>query len=108
MQARYVAKLRSAFKVLKPRKAVPQLVQCSKRPKPLVTCSSAVKHIVINLFSVCLTKLLIAWDGVQMGGAPEVAAHLERMQPALAPPARPQRQAAVAAAMLKPSKHSMP
>ena len=37
-------------------------------------------------------------------GAPEVAPHLERMQPASAPLMRPQRPAAMAGAMLKPSK----
>ena len=41
---------------------------------------------------------------VQMEGAPEVANHMERMQPASAPPARPQRPAAMAGALLKPSK----
>ena len=37
-------------------------------------------------------------------GAPEVAPHLERMQPASTPLMRPQRPAAMAGAMLKPSK----
>ncbi|DBB04022.1 TPA: hypothetical protein ACH3X1_013082 [Trebouxia sp. C0004] len=40
----------------------------------------------------------------QMGCAPEVATHLERMQPASAPPARPHRPAAMAGALLKPSE----
>ena len=41
-----------------------------------------------------------------MGGAPEVAAHLERMQPASAPAARLHRPAALAGALMKPSKHT--
>ncbi len=39
-----------------------------------------------------------------MGCAPEVATHLERMQPASAPPALPHKPAAMAGALLKPSK----
>ena len=43
---------------------------------------------------------------MQMGGAPEIAAHLERMQPASAPPSRLLRPAAVAGALMKPSERS--
>ena len=43
---------------------------------------------------------------MQMGGAPEVAAHLERMQPASAPAPRLLRPAALAGALMKPSKRS--
>ena len=70
--------------------------------------------LVLNVGLECITTvhegipalLLIGFDHVQMGGAPEVATHLERMQPASAPQSRPQRAAALAGALMKPSKHT--
>lgn len=54
-----------------------------------------------SLHAYFVTKL----SHMQMGGAPEVAAHLERMQPASAPAARLLRPAALAGALMKPSMH---
>ena len=56
-----------------------------------------------SLHTYFVTRL----NHMQMGGAPEVAAHLERMQPASAPAARLLRPAALAGALMKPSKHAL-
>ncbi|KAL3139625.1 hypothetical protein ABBQ38_003941 [Trebouxia sp. C0009 RCD-2024] len=64
------------------------------------------QHEVVNTFVFISIQAVprVKYGDVQMGGAPEVAAHLERMQPASAPPSRPHRAAALAGALMKPSE----